>query len=630
MLWSIAVPITQGAAPRTRVIATPVRFSELVRFLDDPRPAIRLEAISYLATLNRPVGDTVPVLRRRFADPDPLVRVQAVRVAIRSGMPAEEGVPVAAQLLDPDRPDVCCLAADILADAGPAATDALPGLNACLDSSSIWVRLHACRAACQIGARDAAILRVLLLASGDEERPASEFAATILRDVIAELSRQLNDVDPKARCRAVIRLEQLGSAAASAMQAIIARLDDPDLLVRAHAARAALRTGVRGREIVDVTSALLVPDRFDVLRVAALTLVELGPDAREALPKLHDCLNAASIAVRLYAAEAALRINPNDQMALEELQLALDHRQFDVRYFSVNALGAAVSESDQAVFVLQHALSDSDPKIAAAAALQLSRTHDLIRHASPDGPAGESDDDQTVDLDEPGPFPLDFGQWITELSHPTVDVRRTAAIRLAIVGPAAQKAVPALIECLGDPDPVVRLHVAQAIWEIDRNVYPILPVFIDLMLSNRAGTRIGAVYALGRMGALASAADTVPWLERLLADRSSFDRPLLAQVIVRIQPTHQAALAVLTRGVKSADADVRYLSTVALGAMPLSRQVAVHEALRGAVDDGNARVRCAACETLSQLQVRNAVVLAATPAQAGPELTAEAKGAPNP
>src|SRR5436190_12880929 len=75
----------QGAQPRarpsTRLLATPVRIDELIRLLDDPRPAIRLEAINCLATLNRPAQDTVPALRGRFDDPVLLVRVQAVQVA---------------------------------------------------------------------------------------------------------------------------------------------------------------------------------------------------------------------------------------------------------------------------------------------------------------------------------------------------------------------------------------------------------------------------------------------------------------------------------------------------------------------------------------------------------------------
>src|SRR5579863_7482068 len=142
-LWSVE-PSTQGGVPQAsrpaRLLATPVRFGELIRLLDDPRAAIRLEALHCLETLNRPAKDTLPALRRRFNDSAPLVRLEAVRVAIRAGMPVQEGVPVAAALLISDHPEICCPAARILSAAGPAAGAALPQLHTCLTAPSISVR----------------------------------------------------------------------------------------------------------------------------------------------------------------------------------------------------------------------------------------------------------------------------------------------------------------------------------------------------------------------------------------------------------------------------------------------------------------------------------------------------------
>lgn len=608
------------AAPR--LLATPIPFNDLIRLLDHPRPAIRLEAINHLGTLNRPAGDVLPALRRRFDDPDLAVRVHAVQVAIRAGMPVQQAVPVAIPLLVPDRPDICCPAARILGEAGPAASDALPNLHACLTAQSIVVRLSAARAALLIDAADLASQNVLQSACKNEQGAPQEFAEGVLAEIVIGLTEQLRHVDPAVRLAAVIRLEQLGTIAASATPAIIATVADKDLIVRVHAARAALRTGAPTQQIVEVVTDLLVPERFDVLRVAALILVEIGPEAQDALPKLHECLQASSIAVRLHAAEAALRIEPTDRRALSELKAGIESHATDARYFSVNALGVAVLDDDEAVFALQCALSDPSPKVATAAALHLSRTNGLARHAAPGAEAGDQPFAQAVATDDPNPISPEVAIWIENLSDAADLVRQAAAIRLAIAGPAARDAVPALIDRLGDPDPVVRLHVAQALWEIERSAYPILPVLVDLLLTNRADTRIGAVYTLGRMGPVASG--TVPWLTQLLKQGKPFDQLLLAEAIVRIVPMHQPALEILLKGPRSHDADVRYLSTIALGAVPLSQQAAVQEALLAAVADRNSRVRSAANETLCQLQIRNFAAHAAKPAPVGPVIPASA------
>jgi hypothetical protein len=90
-LWCLGEPIARGAEPQQRTttcrLAMPIRFTDLIRLLNDPRPAIRLEAINCLSTLNRPGTETVPALLGLFNDPDPDVRVQAVRVAVRSVAP---------------------------------------------------------------------------------------------------------------------------------------------------------------------------------------------------------------------------------------------------------------------------------------------------------------------------------------------------------------------------------------------------------------------------------------------------------------------------------------------------------------------------------------------------------------
>ena len=601
LLWSTTEATAAGSESTDgsphRLLATPVRFQDLLPLLKDPRREMRIQAIMYLETLNRQDRDTIAALTPLFGDSDYGVRVFAVRAAIRAGMPAQSGVPVVTQALVPEYSDVCCIAAQILGDAGPVARDALPNLHACLKAAPIWVRLRAAQAVLKIDPFDVAPVSVLQSALDDESGEPKEFAAHVLDGYIQSQVDRSSHTDAGVRLAAVMGLEQVGKLPLAGTRALVDRLTDADHLVRVHAARAAYRAGVPAQHIVGIVSGLLDPERLDVLRTATLILVEIGPEARTALPKLHECLESSSITVCLHAGEAALRIDPTDRLALKKLRKALRHPQADVRYFAVNALGTAVMESDVAALALHRSLLDPDAKVSTAAGLHLSRSHDLPRRRLPEDPIGAGKDT--------GADYVDVAPLIGALSDKDPNVRQSAAICLTIAGPAAREAIPDLIGRLGDSDPVVRLHVVLALWEIDHNGYPIMPVLLDLLLTNRGGTRIGAIYTLGRMGPAAS--DVAPWLSQMLKESHSIDRLLLAEAIARIELANGESLAILARGVRSRSADVRYLSAVALGAMPLSSKVFAEQEVYGAIGDRSARVRCAAFETLSQLQVRHSV-----------------------
>lgn len=57
-------------------------------------------------------------------------------------------------------------------------------------------------------------------------------------------------------------------------------------------------------------------------------------------------------------------------------------------------------------------------------------------------------------------------QWIADLKEVSPQTRNAAAYEIAGMGPAAVMAVPALIEALDDPSPVVRFPVTVALGEI--------------------------------------------------------------------------------------------------------------------------------------------------------------------
>jgi hypothetical protein len=73
-LSSIGPTTASGAeltrCPPPKLLATPVRFNDLIQLLNDPNREVRLEAINYLEVLNRPASETIPVLTRLFGDSD--------------------------------------------------------------------------------------------------------------------------------------------------------------------------------------------------------------------------------------------------------------------------------------------------------------------------------------------------------------------------------------------------------------------------------------------------------------------------------------------------------------------------------------------------------------------------------
>jgi HEAT repeat protein len=72
----------------------------------------------------------------------------------------------------------------------------------------------------------------------------------------------------------------------------------------------------------------------------------------------------------------------------------------------------------------------------------------------------------TVKVKEPVSNGRTLSQWILDLKALAPQTRNAAAYEIAGMGPDAVRAVPALIEALDDPSPVVRFPVTVALLEI--------------------------------------------------------------------------------------------------------------------------------------------------------------------
>jgi HEAT repeat protein len=112
-----------------------------------------------------------------------------------------------------------------------------------------------------------------------------------------------------------------------------------------------------------------------------------------------------------------------------------------------------------------------------------------------------------------------------------VEVRVAAARSLAIVGPEARAAIPALDHALHDPELRVRLEAATALGRIGRESVPVL---MHALEENDPEIRHAAAYALGEVGPDAEPA--IPLLTRALQDQDQQVRSSAAYSLSVIRP----------------------------------------------------------------------------------------------
>jgi hypothetical protein len=110
---------------------------------------------------------------------------------------------------------------------------------------------------------------------------------------VAELARALDDPDPVTRGLAALALRDKAAAAKPALPALIAKLKDPDVIVRMTASNA---IGAIGPEAASAVPALAAAcgaeaEVTHVLRACAAALGDIGKAAAPALPVLRDLVN---------------------------------------------------------------------------------------------------------------------------------------------------------------------------------------------------------------------------------------------------------------------------------------------------------------------------------------------------
>ncbi len=180
---------------------------------------------------------------------------------------------------------------------------------------------------------------------------------------VLTLERIARRYDPEEISVSLEALVALGPVASEALNTVLLRVHYPIPSVRASALRA-LRAIAPPEVSVPYLIAAL-KDANDLVReVAASTLGELGPAAREAILPLLERLHDPAPKVRKAAALAVGRMGQGFPRVVQELIRLLGDEVFEVRLAAVEALGEMGPEAETALFNLLECLVHENKKLS--------------------------------------------------------------------------------------------------------------------------------------------------------------------------------------------------------------------------------------------------------------------------
>lgn len=397
---------------------------------------------------------------------------------------------------------------------GTKAKDAVPALMQALRDRDASVRRHAVIALWSIGrsAKDAIPALIEARKDGDNiVRTIVPFAVRHIRlstvDTLsirkgtlpATVIEALNDPDKDIRWDAVFVLLRFAWLAEAALPALITRLQDADVTVRAAALRALAMWPADVGSVAQDSMLVLIralEDTNEHIRHEAIAVFTKIRSPKEAVPALIKALYDVNESIRGLAVRALGGAEPTENV---------------MRALSAALHDADIGVSGAAVFVLSefaHNGIASAPKEAVPsliAVLKDSRQPALVRQ-------------MVVDvLVRIGPSPADaVPALIVALQDPERFVRRDVAWALGDIGSVAKDAVPALITSLRDREWAVRFAAAWALGEIGPDAKDAIPELIAAFREPDWPVHLTGAFALAKLGP--TARDAVPMLVAALKD----------------------------------------------------------------------------------------------------------------
>ncbi|MEZ6055426.1 MAG: HEAT repeat domain-containing protein [Planctomycetaceae bacterium] len=180
---------------------------------------------------------------------------------------------------------------------------------------------------------------------------------------------------------------------------------------------------------------------------------------------------------------------------------------------------------------------------------------------------------------------------IERLDYPSIEVRKQGLADLAILGPDAMSAIPA-VEVLIDDVPIVAAHAAWTLLQIDGDQQTTAHVMQQLVQEPDEEVVQFAAYALGSIGPHARSA--TPQLRIARERYSGITRLHIAEALTRIDAFDEGSVDILIDSLHDRERQHRWLAAIALGQVSTRHATRVVPALTSALRDTDAQVRSAA------------------------------------
>jgi HEAT repeat protein len=565
-----------GSIGHDALDAAPLLTDELTA--DDQRVAV---AAAFALASILPLGSddmkpAIPVLVKGLQNKHRQIQFESVRGLTLAGPLA---LPDLSELLgnyDQD-PHSVVPALGVLRSLGPGAARALPSMIQALNSKHDLVVMNALNVIASLGPAGKDALPVIRkkMAAGEHQLVRTHAIASVaaLRQeaapAVPELTTTLEEKDAGLRRAAAQALGEIGARSKPAVSSLIGALRDDDQTVALAAAHALAR-------IAPAATAALIPliKERRVARWAVLIISEAGAAAAPAVPALRGALADADDDFARDIIQALGNIGPDASEAVPDLIKIAEDEESNLRQAAVLALGNI--RARDAVPILRELVSREDVKRSDSktkgkqevpeknANLSLAAAGALVLIENPDN------DDR---------LQLALPKLINALSDKSVTIRREAAVALRQIGPAAEPAVPALLQGLNDPNPAVCSDCLWALTAVagETSAPEIVPEILRLLNSPIPQVRYTACYAAGTLGPSAAAA--VPTLEKDLHDMDQFRQLVAAWALIRIAPeapqVREECLDPLIRGLNSPASSVRAEAAATLGLMGADAKRAV-------------------------------------------------------
>jgi HEAT repeat protein len=283
------------------------------------------------------------------------------------------------------------------------------------------------------------------------------------------------------------------------------------------------------------------------------------------------------------------------QSPLRERLLSSDERTKRSAFKELNSLNA--ESKKKYLEIMKNMLTDKNPENQLLAAEALGHMGPAAEEAIPDLVQALSGDNEALRSRAIKALaeigPTAVPSLITALNHQDKPVRIGAADALGSMGPRAKEAIPALAAMLSDRDREIAQHASSALGLIGPAAVP------ELIHVARRGDRYATDMAATAFSRLKADTAVVQELTRLLgnANEEPGVRGFAAKALGNMPEKAQTAQSEIMRALGDENDDVRTAARWALGQIGPKAIPALREALK----DGNPRIRSGAAFALGSM-----------------------------